>query len=181
MSESSDERDDAALLAAAGLGDARAFERLYRRHEAWAFGVAQRFAPDRDEAADVVQEAFLHLLSKLPGFELRARFRTWLYPVLKHLARDRRVKRRPEALPSEGVLEPEARTAPSGDDEEVRSVLAALPEGQREVLLLRFVDDLSLAEIALALELPLGTVKSRLFAATRALRANPRSERLGGP
>ncbi|MBI4602680.1 MAG: sigma-70 family RNA polymerase sigma factor [Planctomycetes bacterium] len=66
--------------------------------------------------------------------------------------------------------EPAARTAQGGDLEEVSRLLAGLPEAQQEVVRLRFVEDLELHEIAAALDIPLGTVKSRLHAALQALR-----------
>ena len=130
----------------------------------------------------MLQETFLHLWSRLDGgFELRSRLRTYLYPVVRHLAIDRlRLARRdepggrqaPEPARDVEILLPETLR------EELAEALRTLPAGQREVLLMRFVDDLELAEIAAALELPLGTVKSRLHHALATLREAPGTREL---
>ena len=69
---------------------------------------------------------------------------------------------------------------PAAEPAALRAAVASLPEGQREVLLMRFVDDMSMNEIALALSIPVGTVKSRLHNALAALRADPRTARYFG-
>lgn len=173
-----DPRGDAELVAAANAGDVAAFEALYRRYREWAVNLAFRFTRDRDLALDVCQETFIYLLGKFPGFELRSRIKTLLYPVVRNLAitnQSRSGRIGPPANPPES-----AGLAPRPDADEARLQLAeaveALPPGQREVLLLRFVDGLSLAEISAAMEIPLGTVKSRLHNALEALRSDERTK-----
>ena len=171
------ERSDEELVRAAGRGDAAAFEALYRRHRGLVLGLGRRFA-GAALAADVAQEVFLYLVARLPELRLQGRLATFLYPVVKHVAAAaRRRERRPgpaEREVSEELIAP-APAAP--EDEDLAAALAALPEAQREVVLLRFADAFSLEEIAAALGIPLGTVKSRLHHALAGLRAHPRTRR----
>ena len=174
-----DPRSDDELVAAANAGDSAAFEALYYRYRDWAVALAWRFVGDRDEALDVAQDAFLYLLRKFPGFRLTARMTTFLYPVVKNLALQQRRKAARYRLDPD-VDEADPRTfVPHADESQQRSELAAvmatLPEPQREAVLMRFVDDMSLAEIAAALSIPVGTVKSRLHNALAALRRDPRT------
>ena len=156
-------------------GDTDAFETLYHRHRDWAYRLAWRFTGRHEDALDVLQETFIYLLKKFPGFELTASMTTFLYPVVKHLALNRR--RRPLAQHGDtGILatipdQSQAKTSRT----ELATVLRRLPVDQREVVLMRFVDGFSLDEIAAALGIPLGTVKSRLHNALRILRDDPRT------
>jgi len=165
------------LVARADRGDAAAFEALYRRHRDWVVALAYRFTGDRDEALDVLQDAFAYFFAKFPGFEMTASLRSFFYPTVKHLALDRRRRRRPtvdiDALEAElPHVEP---TEPPGVEGMGRAV-QALPSSQREVVLLRFVDDLSLEQIAATVGAPLGTVKSRLHTAIMTLRRRLKKE-----
>ena len=158
------EPSDSALIDAVRRGDRQSFETLYRRYRDWVAALAFEFCGHREDALDVLQETFLYLHRRLPTFELRCRFKSFLYPVVKHLALERkRLSRRPLPEPRLPAAEPGT----------IEHLLAALPEGHREVVRLRFVDDLDLQEIADALDVPLGTVKSRLHTALDVLRRNP--------
>lgn len=160
---------DEILIGRANEGDDEAFEALYRRYRDWVAALAFRFTGNRDDALDVLQEVFAYFFAKFPGFELTAALKTFLYPTTKHLCLDRIRKRRPEididtvagelAAPEAINLRPELDRA-----------LRALPALQREILLLRFGDDMTLQQIAEALEIPLGTAKSRLHNALEAMR-----------
>lgn len=165
----SDPDSDQALIARANRGDALAFEQLYLRYRDWVVEVAYRFVGDRDDALDVLQDTFAYLFGRFPGFTLTAQLTTFLYPVIKHRCLDRIRKRRPtvDIDDLEEILPAPPAAAPAGD---VHRRLHTLPAQQREVLLLRFVDDLSLQQIADALDVPLGTVKSRLHHALQALK-----------
>jgi RNA polymerase sigma-70 factor, ECF subfamily len=165
----SDFDSDRALIERANRGDADAFEQLYLHHREWVVAVAYRFTGDREEALDVMQETFAYLFGKFPGFTLSARLTTFLYPVLKNLCVDRLRKRRPTLDANELADRLAAPPAPPSATD-VQRLLYRLPPQPREVLLLRFVDDLSLAQIAAALDVPLGTVKSRLHNALDRLR-----------
>lgn len=181
MPDARDPRSDPELVAAINRGDGGAFEVLYRRHRDWAAALALRFTRSRDDALDVVQETFTYVARKFPGFELSAKFTTFLYPVVKNLsiaANRRRRKVLPVGeLDSDALLAPPQTPDLEGTRAELAEVLATLPVEQREVLLLRFVDDLDLEEIATALSIPLGTVKSRVHNALKRLRDDPRTLR----
>jgi RNA polymerase sigma-70 factor (ECF subfamily) len=176
-----DRRSDEDLVAICNNGDAhdsaRAFEALYRRHRDFVLRVARRFTRDRELALDALQETFAYLLGKFPpsgeGLVLTARLQTLLYPAAKNAAitavrKARRYAGRGDAELDELPAEPPATAEP------IDAALAALSLEKREVLTLRFVDDLSLAEIAAALDVPLGTVKSRLHLALKELREDSR-------
>ena len=159
---------DRELIERANRGAADALEQLYLRHRDWVIAVAYRFCGDPEEALDVMQDAFAYLFGKFPGFTLSAQLTTFLYPVVKHLCVDRIRKRRPTVDVNELADSLPAPPAPSPTN--IHHLLDSLPPKAREVLLLRFVDDLSLEQIAGALDIPLGTVKSRLHHAIAALR-----------
>ena len=142
--------------------DSGDFESLYRRYRDWVAGLAMRFCRNHDDAMDVLQETFLYLHKKLPELKLRAQMKTFLYPAVKHLSLRRREKRLASL-----DFEPTARPA---SDDDIEGMIGDLPNEQREVVLMRFADGLALQEIADALEVPLGTVKSRLHTALNVLR-----------
>jgi RNA polymerase sigma-70 factor, ECF subfamily len=169
---------DVELVAAINRGDAAAFEVLYFRHRDWVVALAYRFGGDRDAALDVMQETFLYFLRKFPGFRLTANLKTFLYPAVRNLSiAARRKAARYQATPAE-LEQLECAPAPpqaGAEAGDLQIVLAALPEEQRDVLLLRFVDGLSLAEIGTAMDIPLGTVKSRMHNALQTLRQDQRT------
>ncbi|MYE81899.1 MAG: sigma-70 family RNA polymerase sigma factor [Gammaproteobacteria bacterium] len=176
---SRDPRSDETLVRTCnrgGPGAAAAFDALYRRHKDYVLRVALRFAPDMDTALDVLQETFLQLLRKFPpsgdGIELTARLTTLLYPIARNAAIDAR--RRAARLPVDADVTPDdLAAAPEPDTHDLGELLAGLPDHQREVLTLRFVDGLTLDEVAQTLAIPLGTVKSRLHLGVARLRASP--------
>lgn len=169
-------RTDEQLVEASNRGDPRAFEALYERHKSWAAQLAYRFTGDHDDAMDVVQEAFIYLLGKLPRFRLTCALTTFLYPVIKNIALTRLRKSRRIVLDEEIVLH--AGDPPAdGPEHRLAEVVGSLPALHREVLLMRFVDDMRLEDIAEALHVPLGTVKSRLHNALKALRENEATRR----
>jgi RNA polymerase sigma-70 factor (ECF subfamily) len=178
---SDDPRPDDTLIALINQGEMEAFEALYRRHRNWVMGLACRIAGDHNLALDVLQEVFLYVLRKFPGFRLGCQFRSFLYPAVRNLAIAAREKaarsQAGDAIELDQLeAQPMARNNPS-ERVVLADALKTLPEPQREVLLLRFVDGFSLEEIGTVLEVPTGTVKSRLHHALAALRKDPRIRR----
>jgi RNA polymerase sigma-70 factor (ECF subfamily) len=170
---------DESLVEAANRGDPRAFEALYYRYRDWVVRLAYRFTGNEADALDVLQDTFTYLLRKLPRLRLSARMTTFLYPVVKNLSLAVIRKKKPLTLQDEALAEVPTRAGDpltaGADRDELGRVLAVLPAAQREVLLMRVVDDMSLADIAQALAVPLGTVKSRLHTALKTLRQDPRT------
>jgi len=174
---SSEAERDQRLVAACNRGDERAFEELYGCYRDWVFRLARRLSGSHEDALDVLQETFAYLISKFPGLELRARMTTLLYPVINNLAASARTRSRRVELDEEAVRAAGARAEGQDDEqrEHLAGCLAALAPDKREVLLMRFVDGMSQEEIAAALEIPLGTVKSRMHNALTELREDERT------
>lgn len=183
-------RDDRELVAAAKGGERSAFDELVVRHQDKVFNMSYRILGDREEALDCSQEIFLSAYRGLQRFDDKARFGTWLYRITVNRCRDQIRRRgfrkytRPISLDaagpdqeSEGGLEPAARESTplerASTDERTRLVNAALqelPGDAREILLLRDLQGLSYEEVAEILEVPIGTVRSRLSRARGLLR-----------
>jgi len=165
------------LIELVNEGDPDAFEVLYRRYRDWVYHLAWRFTGNQQDALDVLQETFTYLLGKFPGFALTASMTTFLYPVVKHLSIAVRNKSHRFTSDEEILSELPAPASKETDRcrSELATVLTVLPDEQREVLLMRFVDDMTLQEIATALNIPIGTVKSRLHHALQRLRHDRRT------
>lgn len=174
--QDADEPSDESLVRAVNEGDVSAFEAIYYRYRDWVVRLAYRFTANREDALDVLQDTFVYLLRKFPGFRLSAKMTTFLYPAVRNLslAALRRKKRyvSDDEIPRERATQP---GEPGDLRTELAAVLGGLPQKQREVLLMRFVDGMSLEEIAGALKIPVGTVKSRLHHALRTLRTDERT------
>lgn len=151
-------------------GDASALNTLVTRHHSPLLGYLYRLTGgDRPLAEDLTQEAFLRALRGIGRYTYPRPFKAWLYAIATNTARDHfksAEQRHTIALaedfdaPDEHPLD--APLLATEDAQQVARALAALPTPQREAVLLRYYQDLSLAEIATALSIPLGTVKSRL-------------------
>lgn len=134
--------------------------------------VALRLTADRELAADAVQDAMLHWLRRFPGFTLSGQVRSYLYPVVRHVAIDLSRRRHRHSALGDEDRAANAEVPSIADALHLGEAMDCLPVGQREVLLLHFGDGMTLAEVAVALEIPLGTVKSRLGTALASLRSN---------
>lgn len=173
MTVRGDTRSDQDLVNAAAAGDVAAFEVLYTRHRDFVYRIALRHAREHEAALDASQEVFAYLLRKLPTLRLTGKLSTFLYPVAKNTALAARVRAQRRLTLAQSVAE-EARVHDSVPPERARLLAAvdALPDPQREVLLMRIVDEMSVEEVAAALGVPEGTVKSRLHHALGALRGD---------
>jgi RNA polymerase sigma-70 factor (ECF subfamily) len=163
------------LLSRGGLE--AAFDVLVRRHQAKALKVAARCLGGNVFAPDAVQNCFVEIYRSLPSYGARGRFSAYLYRVLLNQCRMLKRSARIDARALERVLA-ESSNCPSLDENqilarerqrELEQALSCLSEKLREVVVLRYSADLSYDEIALALAVPLGTVKRRLFDALRRL------------
>jgi len=169
-----DPRSDADLIAAINAGDADAFASLYLRYRDRVARLAYRFTGHHDDALDVTQETFTYFLRKFPGFILTANLMTFFYPAVKNLSLAARKKRQRASGGEENLADLLAPPAASNASA-LAEALTALTDPHREVILMRFVDGLTLDQVATALGVPLGTVKSRLNHALNQLRDNPRT------
>ena len=175
------------LVALCRRGDPAAFARLVALHESMVFNLAARLLGDGEEARDVAQEVFLQVYRTLGRFEGRSSLKTWIYRIVVNQCHNRRRfwhrrgRDREEAL-DEGLAAPDRfgggawQASPYQQavaEERARRVqraLLGLRFDQRTVLVLREIEGLSCEEVAGALGIPEGTVKSRLSRAREALR-----------
>jgi RNA polymerase sigma-70 factor (ECF subfamily) len=182
---SSDELESDSYLVERALdGDIAGFEKLVTRYQNKIMGYVGRMTNgDREEAEDITQEAFIKAYRSLDSFRGQASFSTWLYKIATNLCIDRArtKKRRPQQAysldepmdkeeeggggreiadsrfePSKGVERDELRTL-------VRQTVGEMPEKQRQVLIMCDLQGMPYEDIAAALDIPLGTVKSRIF------------------
>lgn len=168
-------RSDEELVEACQAGETSAFDVLVGRWEDRIRGAAWRVLGSEEEARDVAQEAFLKAYRGLDGFKREARFSSWLYQIALNLCRDRLRRRRTRASVSLEELEeagpvlveprPGAHELALQSDlaSIVRRAVVALPEEQREVVILKEYEGLTFLEIAQALDVPVSTVKTRLY------------------
>lgn len=163
------ELDEPDLVRRAQLGSAVAFEQLVRLRGPHLHRFLSVRMRDDAEAMDVLQETFAAAWQALPGLKAAARFWPWLCGIAVHKAVDAARRKRPPAASVEGVQASVARSADAGAVLEIREAVAALPEKQRQVVLLRYVLELSEEEVADALGIRVGTVKSRSARARTAL------------
>jgi len=166
---------DDADLAAAIAGDTRALDRLLRSHYDRLFAVCRRLTGNDSDAADACQEALIAIVRSLHKFDQRARFATWSYRIAVNASLDelRRRKRRPSAADLDHLHErgPVAADVSGGvvDRLALDHALANLSPEFRAAVVLRDVAGLDYAEIAAALGIPPGTVRSRIARGRAAL------------
>ena len=165
-------RSDEDLMAAVASGDESALTALIDRYAARVHAYLLRHSNSREDADDLLQETWVRVARSAKSFDTARRFRSWIYGIATNLARDlfRRRMTRERALRTLAMNPPAASGADSADRGELRGRIAELPENMRAVLLLRYYEGMSEAEMAEVLNVPRGTVKSRLHAALRRLR-----------
>jgi RNA polymerase sigma-70 factor (ECF subfamily) len=178
---------DAQLLQRHLEGDREAFPALLRRYERELYSFLARFTGDRALAEDVFQETFLQLHLSAGAFDMSRRLKPWLFTIAANKARDAmrsRFRRRTVALDATITTDTNEETTyaslmpaniPAPDEsvanletrQTVQNIVLQMPENLRIVLVLGYFQDLAYKEIAEILEIPLGTVKSRLHAAVK--------------
>lgn len=172
---------DAALVEAAQRGDRDAFGQLVVRYQDRLFNTLLRIAGSQEDAADAVQDAFVQAYTKLDSFRGASQFYTWLYRIAMNIALSRRRRRRLTASidlakecrgeePADVARRPEEALLANEQVEQVQAALGDLADDHRAIIVLREIEGCSYEEIAAMLELPVGTVRSRLFRARLQLR-----------
>ena len=163
-----------ALIQRCLAGDQQAWEEIVRQHRRKVFNIAYKFTGKHDEAEDLTQDIFLKIFRSLHTFDRRANFQTWLVSVSRNLCIDhyRSVRKERETIDRDvdaGELTPAASTPSAyaeleqrGRVELLRRAMAELQPTLRSAVMLRDIQELSYQEIAEKLQLPEGTVKSRI-------------------
>jgi RNA polymerase sigma-70 factor (ECF subfamily) len=167
---------DEALVAQVARGDEQALAELLRRWERPLAHFLHRRTGGRD-VEDLYQEVWLRVVRAAERFDGERRFSTWLFHIALNLSRDWQRRQPLEARPAVGDAGGAAPASEAGLD--VERLLARLPDAQRDVVALRYLHDLSEDEVATALGIPRGTVKSRLHHAIAKLNALVRGEEQG--
>jgi RNA polymerase sigma-70 factor, ECF subfamily len=186
----SDPTQEAAWIADSQRGNAQAFNRLVLKWEKLVYNLALRMLKDREEAAEATQEIFLQAFKGIRRFRQDSRFSTWIYRIALNFCSNH-IKQRPPGIhlslddersrsnPAETLTVVESQTGELLRSEKQRRVLGALarllPE-QQAVIELKFFQELTFEEIAEVLDVPLSTIKSRLYAGLDMLKT-----RLGDP
>jgi RNA polymerase sigma-70 factor (ECF subfamily) len=189
--------DESALIARCLSGDDVAFDEIVQRYQDMVFNLSYRLLGGHDEAVDLAQEVFLQVYRKLSTFRRDAALRTWIYRIVINRAKNRqrwwkrrigemtampieeaeasgRLSRTPHwssILPVNGAqVAPDEALERKEIGEILRKAIDRLPFDHRTILLLKEIEGLSYEEIGATLDLPLGTVKSRLARARKSLR-----------
>ncbi|WP_260483711.1 RNA polymerase sigma factor [Sphingomicrobium flavum] len=167
---------DSFLVLKAREGDADAFGRLVERWQPKLLAHAWRLTGDRESAKDAVQSAWADMAKGLGRLKEPMAFGLWAYRITSRAAA-RQARGEQSSLPLDAVEEAALGTADNGGEQAVeaqrlRSAIAALPAGQRAAVALHYLEEMSVAEVAVALAVPVGTVKTRLMHARDKLRAS---------
>ena len=165
------------LMEAAGRGEKGAFETLVERHKNWVVNLLYHNLHDFQAAEDLAQETFLRVFRKLHTYTTKAQFTTWLYIIASNLARTEIRRRKTHIVKKESELQARGETDSGGafanmptnymnpNDPERMSVwecLSRMDEDDKNILILRDIQDFDYEELAKILNCPLGTIKSRM-------------------
>lgn len=179
--------EDNVLVERAKKGDREAFDQLIRKHEKRAYQYAFRLTSNPEEAADIVSDAFIRVFTAVKNFRGNSAFTTWLYRILTNCFLDMKKREKNKQTTSlesalqtdEGDFErqieddgpsPQKELERRERERSVQDAVSRLPEYQQAMIVMYHGEMLSYEEIAEALDLPIGTVKSRLNRARLSLR-----------
>ncbi|WP_075980361.1 RNA polymerase sigma factor SigW [Bacillus massilinigeriensis] len=167
-------------------GDQNAFEEIVEIYKGKVYQLCYRMLGNSHEAEDIAQEAFIRAYVNIKSFNISMKFSTWLYRIATNLCIDRIRKKKPdfyldaEVAGTEGLTMysqiaadtslPEEDVESMELQETIQKEISKLPEKYRSVIVLKYIDELSLNEISEILNLPLGTVKTRIHRGREALR-----------
>ncbi len=191
-SDGSSTKGDHELVQRVQAGDSAAFRALFDKYHRRAFAVAMGVVKNEDDALDAVQEAFVKVHKNIDKFQGTSSFYTWLYRIVMNVSIDhiRRTSRRKSLdfderalheeseVAGDGALVPSVTNANPGKAAlrrelggAIQAALQQLPEHHRAVIVLREIEGMSYEEMAEALEVPKGTIMSRLFHARKKMQA----------
>lgn len=182
---------DLALVERANAGDSRAFELLVIKYQRRIERLVGRMVRDGDQVQDITQETFIRAYRALHQFRGEAQFYTWLYRIAVNTAKKALLDMKRSPIISESALQtgddddetsrpvrelitqetPETVLAAQEIAQAVNAAMEALPEDLRQAVTLREIEGLSYEEIAMAMNCPIGTVRSRIFRAREAISA----------
>jgi RNA polymerase sigma-70 factor, ECF subfamily len=167
-------------------GDQNAYAEIVEIYKDKVFQLCYRMLGNRHEAEDMAQEAFIRAYVNIASFNINLKFSTWLYRIATNLCIDRIRKKKPDFYLDAEVSGTDGLTMYSQvaaetalPEEEVESIelqeiiqreISKLPEKYRSVIVLKYIEELSLNEISEILDMPLGTVKTRIHRGREALR-----------
>ena len=167
---------DEYLVASARIGDRKALALLFRRWNARLISHAWRLLGDPEAAKDAVQEVWSEIVRGLPRLADTRAFPAWAYRIVSRrcarmIGRARRDRRLSDAIEAEPAADSYEAPGARLDGERLRRAMAGLPPEQRAAMALFHLEEMSVAEVAVALDVPAGTVKTRLMNARRKLHA----------
>jgi len=182
-----DASSDAELVSLAIAGNDAAFSQIMRRHNRLLFRTARSILKNDDDTQDALQEAYLHAWRALASFRSDARLSTWLVRIVVNEALGRLRRHGAQVLPLNAAIDTDGETLemqmPANPDDQpepsamraqirqqIEGRIDSLPDSFRTVFMLRGVEELSVEETALALDIPEATVRSRFFRARGILR-----------
>ncbi|MDP1421777.1 RNA polymerase sigma factor SigW [Peribacillus simplex] len=167
-------------------GDHNAFGEIVEIYKDKVFQICFRMLGNRQEAEDLAQEAFVRAYVNIRSFNIQMKFSTWLYRIATNLCIDRLRKKKPdyyldaEVAGTEGLnmysqiasdmAKPEEEVESLELQETIQAEIMKLPDKYRSVIVLKYIEELSLKEISEILDLPVGTVKTRIHRGREALR-----------
>lgn len=180
---------DGRLVADALGGSQKAFQGIVERYHPMAYSTVRGVMGDREDVEDVLQDVFIKVYKGLAGFRGDAKLSTWIYQIARNEAINARRKKIPPSTPAEDVvIESPARSRPDEQyrqkaiGEQLERFMAELDENYRLVLELRYMGEMSYAEIGDTMDLPIGTVKTYIHRAKVALKkVMARSQFVEGP
>ncbi|MBM7591308.1 RNA polymerase sigma factor SigW [Brevibacillus fulvus] len=178
------------LIERAKRGDREAFAELIEIYKDKIFQLAYRMVGNRQEAEDIAQETFLRVFANLHTYDDQYKFSTWIYRIATNLCIDRGRKKKPDFSLDEEIEQgegldwysrlsskeqtPEEKVVTQELQETVQDALSQLAPKYRSIMILRYIEDLSLQEISDILKLPITTIKTRIHRGREALRGRLR-------
>jgi RNA polymerase sigma-70 factor (ECF subfamily) len=178
--------DDLKIIESCLLGDTKVFSRLIDNYKNMVYNLAYRMSNNSQEAEDISQEAFLHAFQSLARFNPSYKFSTWLYQITLNIIRDKFKRKEIDYVsldtpvetddsefyhqPADFTNNPEQIIDQQEKAQVIQKAILSLPLKYREIIVLRYLQDLSYIEISNILKLPSGTVKIRLYRAREQLR-----------